>query len=240
MPSQNGMIKKAVIMAAGRGARMLHMTDDLPKVLTKVNGQPFLFYLLEHLRRAGIEEIGLIVGYKKELIAEYLKKEGLRATLIEQKEQLGTGDAVKQAADFVGNGPFLCLAGDHLWSIEDIQRAMHEDEYSHITGMHSKTPERYGVLFAKGEYLNQIVEKPKEHVGNLVNISLYKFTPEIFDALKQIQKSPRGEYEITDAINILAAKGLVKINVLKDYWIDLGSIEDLPDVRKMLSKYKVH
>lgn len=234
------MIKKAVIMAAGRGARMLHMTDDLPKVLTKVNGQPFLFYLMEHLRRAGIEEIGIIVGYKKELVEEYIKKEGLKATLIVQEQQLGTGDAVKQVAEFTGNDSFLCIAGDNLSSIKDIQNVMSDDDYCYIAGMISKTPERYGVLFAKGEYLNQIVEKPKEFVGNLVNISLYKFTPEIFDALKQIQKSPRGEYEITDAINILAAKNKVKINVLKDYWIDLGSIEDLPDVRKMLSKYKVH
>ena len=91
---------KAVILAAGKGTRMLPLTETIPKVLVEVNGKPFLHYVIENLKKAGFTELGIVVGYMKEKVAEFLKNNQIEATLIEQEQQLGTGDAIKKAKDF--------------------------------------------------------------------------------------------------------------------------------------------
>ena len=95
-------------------------------------------------------------------------------------------------------------------------------------------PEKYGVLIEDGRILKKIVEKPKSFVGNLVNVGLYKFTKDIFKVLDNLKKSERGEYELTDAISFLAKKGKVKVITLKDYWLDLGGLDDIPNVEQFL------
>jgi len=227
---------KAVIMAAGKGTRMLPLTKTVPKVLIEINGKPFLHYVIENLKKAGFNEFGIIAGYLKEKIEDFAKQNNLNAEIIEQKEQLGTGHAVMQARDFCKDESFIVLGGDNLFSVEDLKSINNKDEFSYIIGKKVEDPSRYGVLIVKGNKLVKIVEKPKEFVGDLINIGLYKFTPEIWQALDQIELSPRAEYELTDAINILAEKGKVKAMKLKNYWIDLGSKEDIPNVSKAISK----
>lgn len=228
---------KAVIMAAGKGVRMLPLTENIPKVLVEVAGKPFLYYLLRNLQKAGFAEFGLIVGYKKEQFPFFLKKYGFKAELIAQKEQLGTGHAVLQAEKFAGNENFIVLGGDNLWSPEDFNRIAKNDNFCYVSGLKSNNPERYGVLILKNkEFLEKIHEKPKEYVGDLINTGLYKFTPEIFTALKKIGKSPRGEYELTDAISILAKENKVKVVKLRNYWLDLGCIEDIKRIEDFFKK----
>ena len=82
-------------------------------------------------------------------------------------------------------------------------------------------------------------EKPEEFVGNLINTALYKFTPEIFKALDKIKLSPRGEYELTDAITILSKRGKVKVIKVKDWWLDLGCKEDIPKIEEFLKKKNI-
>ena len=227
---------KTIIMAAGKGIRMLPLTKDIPKVLVEINGKPFLQYVIENLKKAGLTDLGIIVGYKKEKIAEFLENNDIKSELIEQKQQLGTGDAVKQAKDFVGDDNFVVLGGDNLWSAEDFKAVAKDDEFNYIGAIETKTPEVYGILMTKGDKLVEIKEKPKEFVGNLANTGLYKFTPEIFEALDKIELSPRGEYELTDAITLLAKKKKVKVLKIKDYWLDLGSKEDIPKVIEAIKK----
>ena len=81
-------------------------------------------------------------------------------------------------------------------------------------------------------------QKPEEFIGNLINTGLYKFTPEIFEALEKIELSPRGEYELTDAITILAKQKKVKITKVHDYWLDMGSIADIPKVEAFLNNWE--
>ncbi len=225
---------KAVIMAAGKGVRMLPLTEKVPKVLVKINKKPFLYYLLKHLQEAGFDEIALIVGYKKEQFPKFLKKYGFEAALIEQDEQKGTGHAAKLAREFAGKDNFILLGGDNLWSVNDLKAMPMKNELCYIAGMKVDNPQKYGVLMVKHDKLVKIVEKPKKFVGDLINTGLYKFTPEIFEALEQIKLSPRGEYELTDAITILAEKGKVGVLNLEDYWLDLGSVEDIEKVEKFL------
>ncbi|MBW2995850.1 NTP transferase domain-containing protein [Candidatus Woesearchaeota archaeon] len=228
---------KAVIMAAGKGTRMLPLTEHTPKVLIEINGKPFLHYVIENLKKAGFDEFGIIAGHLKEKIQEYVKQNNINATIIEQKEQLGTGHAVIQAKDFCKDESFIVLGGDNLFSVEDLKAINNQDEFCYAIG--KETPgdiSRYGIFVVEGDRLVKIEEKPEIPPSNIVNIGLYKFTPEIWSALDQIELSPRGEYELTDAVNILAEKGKVKALKLHNYWLDLGSKEDIPKIEEEIRK----
>lgn len=232
-----GAKMKAIIMAAGKGTRMLPLTENTPKVLIEINGKPFLYYVINNLKKAGFTDLGIIVGYKKEKIAEFLKKNNIKATLIEQKEQKGTGHALMQVKEFCKNENFISLGGDNLWSVNDFKAVAKEDNNVYVAGIHSAHPEKYGVLIKdKNNVLIEIKEKPKQFVGDIINTALYKFTPEIFRALEKVKESERGEYELPDAINLLAKKGKVKVTELKDYWLDLGCKEDIPKVGSFLKE----
>lgn len=226
---------KVIILAAGKGVRMLPLTNEIPKVLVEVNGQPFLHYVLKNLQKAGYQNFCLIVGHKKEKLEEFLAKENIKAKMIEQAEQKGTGDAVKLAKEFVGQDNFIVLGGDNLWNPEDLKAINKEDNFNYISGIEVLNPEKYGVLIEENGYLTEIKEKPKEFVGNLINTGLYKFTPEIFEALKKIKISARDEYELTDAITLLAKEKKVKILKIKDYWKDLGSLSDIEPMSEFLN-----
>ena len=221
-------------MSAGKGVRMLPLTKNTNKSLIEINGKPFLSYLMNNLREAGLNDIALIVGYKKEKVKEYLEKNYIKAELIEQKEYFGTGDAVKHAKDFVGQDNFILIGGDTLISSNDLREIAKEDGFNHVGGYKTETPEKFGILVCSGDSLIKIIEKPKKYVSNLASIGLYKFSPEIFKALEQTQLSPRGEYELIGAINILAKQGKIKVVKLKDYWVDLGCKEDIPKVETFL------
>jgi dTDP-glucose pyrophosphorylase len=230
-------VRKAVIMAAGRGVRMLPLTKLVPKPLVKVNGKPFLYYVMAHLRKAGYTDIALIVGYKNHMIPAFLREHNFRATIILQKKRLGTGHAMRQAERFAGKSNFIALGGDNLWSAADLKSIQGNDGLNYVATVRVKNPRRYGVVLAKGNgMMERIVEKPQRFVGNMINTGLYKFTPDIFAALKKIKKSPRGEYELTDAISLLAQQGKVKVVSLRDYWLDLGKLSDIGKIEARLRK----
>ena len=214
---------------------MLPLTRDKPKTLIEINGKPFLSYLLDHLHKAGITEVAIVAGYKIEKIAEFAKKHSAVITLIEQQQLRGTGDALMQAKDFVDGEDFMVLGGDNLFSPADytIQK---DDEYCYVGGWKTANPEKYGIMVCKGNVLLKIVEKPRNFIGDLINAGLYKFTPDIFEALGKIGLSERGELELTDAVSLLAESRKVKVLMLQDYWLDLGRKEDVPEVEAFLKK----
>ncbi len=232
---------KAVLLAAGKGTRLLPLTIDTPKVLVEVNGKPFLWYVLENLYLAGFDDIGLVVGYKKEKIAEFVKEYlvqqgGMKITLIEQKEQLGTGHAVLCAKAFVGKENFVVYSTDNLISTEDLRSLPMDDEFIYVMAMQVQFPERYGVLVHEGDWLREIKEKTKEYHGNWVNAGIYKFTPEVFPLLERVGVSVRGEIEVTDAVTMLARQRKAKIMKLQEYWLDLGAKDDIPHIEAFLQR----
>ena len=227
---------KVVILAAGKGERILPLTENIPKVLVDINGKPFLFFLMKSLQKAGYTEFGLVVGYKKEKIVDFLDAYGFEATLIHQGEQLGTGHAVLQAKDFVGGDNFVCTNGDDLRGVEDFEAMRKEDEFNYVMGADVENPEKFGVLVVKNGFLEKVVEKPKEFMGKLVNTGIYKFTPEIFAALEKIEKSERGEYEVTAAISLLAQEKKVKVITQKGFWMGIGRKEDIPHVEEKVKE----
>lgn len=227
---------KAVILAAGKGTRLLPLTRTIPKVLILINGKPFLWYLLENLRKAGISEFGIVVNHRKEKMKEFLEYYKIKATLIDQPEPLGTGDAVKQAKNFCGKENFIVVSGDNLYAVEDLKAVQQKDKFCYMAGKEVEDWQKYGVLIVERDTLVKIVEKPKEFVGNLVNTGLYKCTVDIWPALNKIKPSSREEYEFTDALSVLAKEGKVKVLKLQDYWLDLGKKEDIPKIEEFLGK----
>ncbi len=248
------MIKKVVIAAAGQGTRMLELSKEKSKHLICINNKPFLAYLMDNILLAGYIEILLVVGFKPELMAEFkeeylrcvekigINREKIKIEIINQHEILGPKDVaygtacpIKCAKEFVGNENFLSLAGDNFYSVEDLKSMNIDDNFNYVAGCENDHPERFGVLVRDGDYfLEKIIEKPKEFAGNLINISFYKFTPEIFDKVNMIEKSSRGEYEITDAVSILAKERKVKIKKINDFWMDFGRPEDVEKMKEII------
>ncbi len=237
------MIKKVVIAAAGQGTRMKHLTKDKSKHLITVQEKPFLAYLLENLQKAGYSEIILVVGFRADLMQEFLDEYSFKATVVNQfdilgpkEKEYGTLCPIKCVKDLVGDEDFLAVYGDNLFSVNDLKSMNIDDDYCYVAGRIEKEhPEKYGVLISDNGLLNKIIEKPQEFVGDLVNTGLYKFTNEVFDKIPEIKLSPRGEYELTDAITLLAQDKKVKIKRIKDHWMDFGNPEDIPKCDKFLN-----
>jgi len=252
------MINKVVIAAAGQGTRMLGLSKDKSKHLICVKNRPFLAYLMDNLIAAGYSEIILVVGFKKELMndfkEEFIKrskaikdsefKEKIKIQIVDQHEILGpkekeygTACPIKCVKDIVGKDNFIYVYGDNLFSVEDLKSMNIDDEFCYIAGLKQEHPEKYGVLIEDGDdFLEKIIEKPKEFVGDLINAGLYKFTHEVFDKISKIEKSPRGEYEITDAISLLSKEKRVKIKKIKDYWHDFGNPADVEKLTKFIDE----
>jgi len=248
-------IKKVVIAAAGEGTRMLHLTANKCKHLIKVKKRPFLAYLLDNLFLAGYRDLILVVGYKEELIEEFLKKynpplKNLKSSqykirMVSQYNILGPKNKIYGTAcplmvvkDIIGKSPFIYLCGDNLYSVDDLKLMQNGGKYCYVAGIYKKNPEKYGVLIEKGEFLKEIIEKPKKFVGNLVNTGLYKFNFDIFKSLNKIKKSRRGEYEITDAVTLLSHSKKVKVKIIKDFWMDFGNPADIIQLSIFLKSFK--
>ena len=239
------MVKKVLISAAGRGTRMLDLAKNKPKHLIEVNGRPFLYYLLNNLKMAGFKDFVMVVGYKKEFMEDFLDqyKDDFNITLVNQfeilgEEKYGTACPLWCAKEFLQGHSFLSVYGDNLYAVEDLKNFNIEDSYSYVAGLEHPEPQNYGVLKVENGYLKEIVEKPEKPIGKLINTGLYKFTSEVFDYLDKINLSPRGEYELTDVINLLAQKDSVKVKALEGVWLDFGKPADLKKVSDYLNAQK--
>jgi len=195
---------QAVILAAGKSTRTYPLTLTRPKPLLKVANKAILEYNIDALQNIA-DEIIIVVGYKKEMIMDFIKKkhDKLNVRFIEQKEQLGTGHAVSMLKDKI-KGRFILLMGDNVYSKEDV-KAIIKHKYSILVNR-VKNPELFGVVKERNGLLFDIIEKPKEFVSDLASCALYSFDRGIFDALEKVKKSERGEYEITDAIKGILLK----------------------------------
>ena len=238
------MIKKVVVAAAGRGTRMLHLSANKPKHLIKVNGKPFLYYLMNNLKKAGLTEIYMIIGYKKRMIEKFLTeyKDEFNITVINQFDELGdkygTACPIECVKDLIKEN-FISVNGDNLYSVHDLKRMMIDDDFNYIAGIKVQDPQKYGVLIRDGDdYLDSINEKPENYVGNLINTGLFKLTPNVFSKLPDLKKSSRDEYEFTDIITMLAQEKKVKIKEIADYWLDLRKPSDVKKIEYFLNNNK--
>ncbi len=245
------MITIAVVAAAGQGTRMKHLTKNKPKHLLRVNGRPFLAYLLDNLLKAGYREIIIVTGYKGELIDQFIshykapekQKSKFNISSVNQHEydrgKYGTACPLMAVRHLIKNRPFVFVAGDNLYSPGDLKAMAKDDKYSWVGGIYNDHPEKYGVLVGKGAFLEEIKEKPQQFFGNIINTAVYKFNNVVFDKLGKIKKSPRGEYELTDVVTLLARERKVKVLRLKDFWKDFGNPGDIRRLSDFLTKSKI-
>ena len=203
---------KAVILAAGEGIRLRPFTTTRPKVMIPVANRPILEYVISALSNSGIDNLIIVVGYKKESVMDYFKDGqdfGANIIYVEQAQQLGTAHAIKQASTYIDDN-FLVLNGDNLIessAITDLLEGDVDDGTSILTVTKENT-EGYGVVKTDNHRIIKIIEKPKQDVGNLVNTGIYLFSPSIFDMIDQTSISERGEYDITDTIQQMIENGI--------------------------------
>lgn len=226
---------KAVVLAAGLGKRMKPLTKKVPKALVELNGKPLLEHVLLSLKKAGVKETVIVVGFKGEMIREKFGKnfKGMKLKYAEQKIQMGTGHAVLQAKGLV-KGRFLVGSADVIVSPALWKRLWDKKGFNAVVALREeKRPESFGVAIVKGKRIVKIVEKPKKDIGsNLVNAGVYSFSQKIFPVLEETKRGPRGEFELTDSINALASKGKAGFVVYKGKCLDIGNLRDLRKARK--------
>jgi bifunctional UDP-N-acetylglucosamine pyrophosphorylase/glucosamine-1-phosphate N-acetyltransferase len=219
---------KAVILAAGEGNRMRPLTSNRPKVMLPVANKPILEHLLIEVKAAGIGEFIFVVGYCDEQVRSYFgdgEKWGVKIAYSEQRKQLGTADAIRMVGGEV-DGNFLVINGDVVVSSQDIRRLM-KNSHNTMSVIEVKDPRGLGMVELSEDRVVNIYEKTQKPPTLMANAGLYLFTPEIFDAISRTEKSPRGEYEITDSLQLLmGTKQGLHYQEIKS-WLDLSYPWDL-------------
>jgi bifunctional UDP-N-acetylglucosamine pyrophosphorylase/glucosamine-1-phosphate N-acetyltransferase len=234
---------KAVILAAGEGVRLQPITSTRPKHLIKIGGKPILQHCIEALKASGIDEMLIVVHYRADLIRQYFgdgQKFGVRIEYVEQKTPVGTGNAVSVVEPYV-KSEFTLVYGDLLFTEEATKRviALHQKEKPAATMavIPVDKPEDYGIVeLEKDAYIKRIVEKPsrQEAPTNLANAGIYVLSTEIFEKIKEISASSRGEWEITDAISLMLKenKTFLAAKLSREDWFDIGRPWDLLEANR--------
>lgn len=219
---------KAIVLAAGEGRRMHPLTYTRPKVMLPIANKPIVEHQLVELTKAGVNEFTFVVGYHGETIREHFgsgERWGAKIEYVTQRKQLGTAHAPKLAERSV-DGRFLLVNGDVLIRAEDIERVLEKQETT-LTLIEREDTSDLGVVETDGDRVVRIHEKVAPPPSNLVNAGLYLMTEEIFAAIDRTPRSPRGEYELTDSLQLLLSEGRPISWVRIDRWLDVSYPWDL-------------
>ena len=231
-------VRKAVLLAAGRGTRMRELTLDVPKPMLPVRGRPILDYIVSGLHAAGIDEVLIVVGYRADVVTDHFGDgagHGVRMSYATQVSQDGTGRVVELAKDFAGADGFILSYGDILIDPSNYRvLAAPGAEEAIVTVKYSEDVSKGGAVFVNEAFdLVDLREKPKpgEPTSPWYNAGVYLFRPSIFEFTARLQKSVRGEYELTDAIRDLAHGGKrVRAYELTGEWADVRDPEILAEL----------
>ena len=241
---------KAVILAAGKGTRMRELTQELPKPMLRVQGKPILQHIIEGLSCAGIKDFFIVTGYCAGTIENFFqdgRQFGVRIQYGRQLVQDGTGKAPELAKEFVGDDSFVLTYGDILVKPDTYSRLINrfaEGRFSGaVTCTGSEDVTKGGLFFFDGDFrLKKLVEKPSSAQLDQLrqegwlkpggtawyNAGIYIFTPVIFDFTARLTKSPRGEYELTDALIALLGAGHEVAGLeIQGRWVDVRDPEVL-------------
>lgn len=246
---------KAVILAAGKGTRMRELTNELPKPMLRVRGQPILEHILGGLLAAGIREVCIVTGWRAEVVEDHFgdgAKWGAKISYARQHVQDGTGKAPELAKAFVGTDDFLLTYGDILVKPETYPQMVKRFSAGDFSGLLTVTQgqdvTQGGLNFFDEQFcLRRLIEKPSAaqleqlHAEGWLkpgqpvwyNAGIYIFRPVVFDFTAKLQKSPRGEYELTDAISAMVEAGhrLAGLEI-PGRWVDVRDPEVLAELEK--------
>jgi glucose-1-phosphate thymidylyltransferase len=232
---------KGLVLAGGTGARLRPITYSGSKQLIPVANKPILFYGLEALAAAGIEDVGMIVGDTEQEIRAAVadgSRWALRVHYIRQEAPLGLAHAVLVAQEYLGEDDFVMYLGDNLVrdGISQFVKAFEKHQPdAQIFLAKVPEPERFGVAVLEGDRVTRLVEKPRESISDLALSGVYMFGSVIFQAASSISPSWRGELEITDAIQYLVDRGYtVRAEQITGWWKDTGKVEDLLEANHIM------
>ncbi|MCU4741594.1 sugar nucleotidyltransferase [Halobacteria archaeon AArc-m2/3/4] len=233
---------KSVVLAAGKGTRLRPLTDDKPKGMVEVDGTPLITHCFDRLVDLGTDELIVVVGYLKEKIIDHYGDdyEGVPITYCHQREQKGLAHALLAVEEHIDDD-FMLMLGDNVFeaNLEDVVRRQQEDRADAaflVEEVPWEEADRYGVCDTNkyGE-ITDVVEKPDDPPSNLVMTGFYTFTPAIFHACHLVQPSNRGEYEISEAIDLLIQSGRTIDAIRLEGWrIDVGYPEDRDEAERRL------
>ena len=234
---------KGLILSGGKGTRLRPITYTSAKQLVPVANKPVLFYGIEAMAAAGIREVGIIIapetgGEIREAAGDG-ERFGVKITYIEQDAPLGLAHAVLTAEPFLGSDPFVMYLGDNLLQggIEDLVAAFRRNQPEALILLtRVPDPQNYGVAeLDEGGGVLRLVEKPPEPASDLALVGVYMFTPRIHEAARAIQPSPRGELEITDAIQWLVnGSHAVESHIVRGWWKDTGRLDDMLEANRLI------
>lgn len=226
---------QAIILAAGEGSRMRPLTASRPKVMLPVAGRPFLEHIIIRAHAAGADSIVLVVGYGADAVRSHFgdgKSLGVKIDYAVQDKQLGTGHAL-MAAKSLASDRFLVLNGDVLPDVTSLRQML---RYSAaVSAIRVEDPKRYGVFVEERGCFKSVIEKSDNPPSNLANAGIYLLDKSIFDALQSAPLSERGEYELTDGLNLLAAEEKIRIVELES-WMEIGRPWDILTANEALLK----
>jgi glucose-1-phosphate thymidylyltransferase len=234
---------KAVVLAAGKGTRLRPLTDDKPKGMVEVAGDPLLTHCFDKLVDLGANELVVVVGYMKEKIIDHYgdSYRDVPITYTHQREQKGLAHALLTVESHIDDN-FMLILGDNIFdaNLEDVVNRQQEnrtDAAFLVEEVPWEEASRYGVCETNkyGEIVD-VIEKPDDPPSNLVMTGFYTFTPAIFHACHLVQPSDRGEYELSDAVDLLIKSDRTIDAIALDGWrVDVGYPEDRDKAERLLT-----
>lgn len=235
---------KGVILAGGLGTRLRPMTSVTNKHLLPVYDRPMIYYPIQALLNAGINEILIVTG--GENAGDFLKLLGNGKSLgvkdlhyTYQEGEGGIADALKLAEDFVDGEKCVVVLGDNIIE-KNIKKAVGEfftqPSGAKILLKEVADPQRFGVVRLEDDRVVQIVEKPKDPPSNLAVTGIYMYDADVFDFARDLKPSERGELEITDVNNAYLQRGDLTYEILDGWWTDAGTIESLYRASRLIAE----
>ena len=242
---------QAVVLAAGKGERLEPFTHTKPKPLIPILDKPMIEYIIDNLKAIGINELIMVVSYLKEKIMEYLgdgSKYGISVQYVIQNKPLGTGHALKVVKEYV-KPPFILYYGDIIVDHTYLMKLLSLKNKGQLilTAVETEKPWDYGVLKVKDNHVLDIIEKPEKgkEPSNLINAGIYLVDEPLMKYVDKVQLSPRGEYELTDAVKMVIKEGyeVLYMKIPRNEWYELGKVWDILDLNrifleKLLQQYK--
>jgi len=233
---------KGIILHGGHGTRLRPLTHTGPKQLLKIANKPMSQYALEDLRDVGITDIAIIIGdVYPEKVKEFYgngEKFGVNLTYIYQDNPKGIAHAINLCSDFIGNNKFVVYLGDNILRtglssyVQKFESSLNDAQ---ILLAEVENPSQFGVVEIKENKILKIIEKPKDPPSNLAVIGVYFLTPKIFEIIKQLKPSWRGELEITEALQLLMDNGLqIDHDYVTGWWKDTGTPKDILHANKLI------